>query len=83
MQKIFLMLILGLFLGTSCKREAKEVAVTNNSSFQVELLFEVDGCKVYRFWDGGNRYFTQCSGSVQWKTNGKSPTQYEIQTDKN
>jgi hypothetical protein len=83
MQKIFLMLIIGLFLGTSCRREAKEVAVTNNNSFHVELLFEVDGCKVYRFWDGGYRYFTQCSGSVQWKTNDKNHTQYEIQTDKN
>lgn len=37
----------------------------NNRSYQVDYLFEHDGCKVYRFMDKGNYvYFTNCSGNV-------------------
>jgi hypothetical protein len=37
----------------------------NNSTYQVEYLFEHDGCKVYRFWDYKNYvYFTNCNGEV-------------------
>jgi hypothetical protein len=33
---------------------------TTNKNFNAELLFEVDGCKVYRFFDGGEAvYFTK------------------------
>ena len=50
---------------------------SSNPGATVELLFEVDGCKVYRFYDkvNGNslnaspRYFTKCqngSSSVGW-----------------
>ena len=37
----------------------------NNSTYEVEYLFEHDGCKVYRFYDQGNFvYFTNCEGTV-------------------
>lgn len=37
----------------------------NNSSYQVEYLFEHEGCKVYRFMDMGHYiYFTNCEGDV-------------------
>lgn len=40
-------------------------------SFEVETLFEKDGCKVYRFTDYGEpHYFTNCGGS----TMGRVPT---------
>lgn len=43
---------------------------------EVSRLFEVDGCRVYRFVDAGNyRYFTNCSGSTEWKEScGKNCT---------
>lgn len=37
----------------------------NNKSYQVEYLFEHDGCKVYRFADDGHYvYFTNCKSDV-------------------
>ncbi len=54
-----------LTLFMACRKPAKENISTNNSNFQVELLFEVDSCKVYRFMDSGVwHYFTTCQGSV-------------------
>jgi Domain of unknown function (DUF4884) len=38
---------------------------TSNPTYDVELLFEKDGCKIYRFHDSGyDRYFTTCEGSI-------------------
>jgi hypothetical protein len=37
----------------------------NNKTYQIEYLFEHDGCKVYRFIDEGHYiYFTNCKGDV-------------------
>lgn len=79
---IFLALVL---VSLSCDKEAKEKVETDNKEFNVELLFEIDGCKVYRFVDGGhNRYFTNCNGSVQWHEScGKNCTRaVEVPTSK-
>jgi hypothetical protein len=35
---------------------------SNNPDVHLELLFSHDGCDVYRFHDGGSRYFVKCSG---------------------
>lgn len=36
--------------------------------FTVDRLFTHDGCSVYRFSDAGSyRYFTNCSGTVEWR----------------
>ena len=80
MKKIlFLGLASVLFL--SCQREGIEELKTDNVNYKVDLLFEVDGCKVYRFWDsGGYKYFTTCDGSVTHKLNGKHPKNLGIQT---
>ena len=53
---------------------AQKVLQTSNKDVKVELLFEIDGCKVYRFYDSVNgsvqvpKYFTKCAGSssVSW-----------------
>ena len=38
---------------------------SNNRTYEVDYLFEHDGCKVYRFYDRGNYvYFTNCQGDV-------------------
>lgn len=40
-------------------------APVNNQTYQVDYLFEHEGCKVYRFQDRGNYvYFTNCTGDV-------------------
>ncbi|MCD7851397.1 MAG: DUF4884 domain-containing protein [Parabacteroides sp.] len=40
-------------------------APVNNSTYEVEYLFEHEGCKVYRFRDMGHYiYFTNCQGDV-------------------
>ena len=79
MKKIlFLGLASVLFL--SCQRDAKEELKTDNKKYKVDLLFEIDGCKVYRFWDSGYKYFTTCNGSVTHKPSGKHPKDLEIQT---
>ncbi|MDP4207823.1 MAG: DUF4884 domain-containing protein [Bacteroidota bacterium] len=37
----------------------------NNKTYEVEYLFEHDGCKVYRFRDYGHYvYFTNCKSNV-------------------
>lgn len=49
-----------------------KVAPENNRTYQVEYLFEHDGCKVYRFFDQGSYvYFTNCTGEI---TSMKSDT---------
>lgn len=41
----------------------------NNKDYEVEYLFEYDGCRVYRFYDRGNYvYFTNCRGEAIAKT---------------
>lgn len=80
MKKIAVILLLAL---SGCYKDAKETILTNNTEFNIQLLFEVDGCKVYRFSDGGfARYLTICpNSSVQWtQKTGKSSRPMEIQT---
>lgn len=56
---------------------------TNNPDVGVSVLFEVDGCKVYRFSDAGHyRYFTTCQGSVSSSLKqGKSTRPESISTE--
>lgn len=49
-----------------CERPALEKKSTNNVNFNVELLFEHEGCRVYRFSDGDTKYFVNCQGKVMW-----------------
>lgn len=60
--KIFAAIAVGLFL-TACK-PATQTDRTNNPDISVDLLFEKDGCQVYRFWDFGWHYFASCPGSA-------------------
>jgi hypothetical protein len=63
MKKYFLVFICIVFI--SCHREGQSTKVTNNKNFDVELLFETDGCRVYRFWDAGNPiYFINKEGNT-------------------
>lgn len=39
-------------------------AVTPTEKFDVTFLFEKDGCRVYRFYDRRNHYFTTCGETI-------------------
>ena len=83
MKKQFLILVF-CFLGlSSCYRiiTPQTDLVSSNPTAKVQLLFEVDGCKVYRFYDGGAaRYFTNCrngNSSIGWvESCGKNCIRY-------
>ncbi len=63
----------------SCTNNAKQAVQSDNVNFNIELLFEVDGCKVYRFMDAGYyRYFSNCKGDVSWtEKHGKNNYQHQ------
>ena len=48
-----------LLLLTSCEKDGLVTTRTANQNFCVDFLFEIEGVKVWRFYDGGrNHYFT-------------------------
>ena len=76
---------LAAFAGTlalaGCGNDPIERKHTDNVDMQVDKLFTVDGCVVYRFVDWGEpRYFASCAGAVSWQerqvtSNGKQTTE--------
>ena len=65
--KYFLLLLLPITV-MSCaiiERPLREGKSDNNRTYEVDYLFEHDGCKVYRFLDKGHYvYFTNCNGET-------------------
>ena len=52
---------LSCLLLVACTEPAESTVASSNGNIPVEKLFNVDGCTVYRFQDGGyNRYFSSC-----------------------
>ena len=79
----YIMKILGvilLLICFSCKQEAQ--SVSHNGNYQVEFLFEKDGCKVYRFYDGRYVYYSDCRGKIEstYTTGGKHKTTHYDET---
>lgn len=72
-----------------CAQEPLQERPSNNPNVPVSLLFEHDGCKVYRFYDASHyRYFAKCDrhSSVSWNdttSTGKVVvvTPHEVTTD--
>lgn len=64
----FLILIL---LVAGCK-DPISTKQTDNKDITVQLMFTHDGCKVYRFQDDGNKYFTNCSETLWEESCGKN-----------
>lgn len=65
--KRILMLCAVILCGCDVK-PALQVRESNNAAFKVELLFETDGCRVYRFYDADDdrpRYFTKCQDAAK------------------
>jgi hypothetical protein len=49
-----------------CAEEAVSVSSSNNPNVPVSLLFEHDGCRVYRFKDAGRfHYYVTCAGRAE------------------
>lgn len=66
----------------ACKKKAVETT-TEGKDIAVELLFEKDGCKVYRFIDGTRTvYYSDCRGKIEYRTtssNGKTSTKRQVE----
>jgi hypothetical protein len=70
------LLLITLFFG--CMNEPREKI--QNGDFTVEFLFEQNGCKMYRFEDGGRFvYWADCEGRVVSSYKSKS---HKTQTTK-
>ena len=73
-----LLLSLLVIVFISCVSIRQPVATSapdNNKAYQVDYLFEHDGCKVYRFNDDGRYvYFTNCTGEVSSYQNDSTRT---------
>jgi hypothetical protein len=78
--------LLGMFCGgvilfsimiSGCYNEPQSVERTGKDfKFEVEFLFEKDGIKMYRFYDGGHsHYFTTGGQTITEQQSGK--TYYE------
>src|SRR5262245_43178828 len=55
--------LLFLLACAGCVAEPIGTAATNNAGIPVDLMFEHDGCRVYRFRDVGYHYFARCDGA--------------------
>lgn len=78
MKKIIL--ILSVVLLTGCFKDSQSTT-SEGIEFQVEFLFEKDGVRVYRFFDGGHaRYFTT-KGETMTTHGSKSEFDENIKTN--
>lgn len=81
MKKPILLLLLVLL--TSCVQKVEPEATSKVGNFTNEFLFEFEGCKMYRFKDGGRYiYWSDCRGKIQYDytTGGKSKTTHHVET---
>jgi len=77
---LYTMLVAVLFVG--CVNDPK--SEVQNGNFKVEFLFEQNGCKMYRFNDGGRYiYWSDCQGKVQsdyTQSTGKSTVTHHFES---
>ncbi len=79
---VALLIIVAVFIFAGCGKDPIKTANTNNKEIKVEIMFEYDGCRMYRFDSGGrNIYYARCGSDVttswtetetQVHSNGKS-----------
>lgn len=72
MKKIILIALATILI--SCEKAAQSTKESGN--YKVEFLFEVDGCKIYRFYDGRTVYFSDCRGKIDEEHTVKSGSTY-------
>ena len=79
MKKIIGLLLISITF-ISCVGDGIEKSKTNNDDYEVTYLFEKDGVKMYRFYDGMHyHYFTSVGETITTQTSGsgKNETRYE------
>lgn len=64
--------VLSLAILSSCNNDALYSSATNNNQIKVDFLFDHGGCKVYRFRDGRDHYFTNCTETISSNNCGKA-----------
>lgn len=65
MKKLFFLAITTIFTACQVGMPITVEPPKNNNTYNVEYLFEHEGCKVYRFRDRGQYvYFTNCKGEI-------------------
>ena len=71
-----------IMLVIGCYNEPQSIEHTGkDDKFQIEYLFEKDGLKVYRFYDGGySHYFTTGGETMTWQQSGKTSYEERITT---
>ncbi len=63
---LFIAIAVAVFLLVSCSKKPLSSNPTENPKFDVDVLFDYDGCRVYRFYDKGYPvYFVRCGRSIQ------------------
>lgn len=68
-------LVLLFIFCCGCYGDSKETV--KDGDFEIELLFEKDGCKMYRFTDGGRTiYWSNCSGTVSYDIHLRNKTDH-------
>lgn len=66
------LLVVASFLAFGCAKDAEKRVSTTNSGVNVELMFQNDGCKIYRFMDFGEPvYYADCRGAGSTTTSTK------------
>ncbi len=78
MRKLIIAAFAVILFGCESPVTGTKVDIENNvKDYKVELLFEVDGIKVYRFYDGRRVYFTSKTGNVESEyTTGAGKTRH-------
>lgn len=59
----YLVIATALLIIAGCTNPSVSDESTNNPNVPVSLLFEHNGCSIYRFTDGRTHYYADCSGS--------------------
>lgn len=69
-------IVLAMLMLAGCYNKPEINAPATNGDFEVQKLFTIDGCTVYRFNDSVPRYFTKCvdarSETTWWEGCGKN-----------
>lgn len=62
--KYFILLILVLFIGCEENKQVVLKEAKTENGWDVQLLFQYEGHKIYRFYDSGYKYFIIPEGKV-------------------
>lgn len=73
MTKLFILLLFASAALISCD-DKQPLSEEKKGDFDLQFLFEKDGCKMYRFYDGRWIYWADCRGKVNsdYKTTSRA-----------